>query len=430
MKSNVGVTCRFTCLALYILLLNACYVSSSRAVRDSASEEFYNEILEEEENGHDPNNDIYEDGEPIACTFEIERSTVIHDAGYWREIVGSTHALSTGNAIAVVFDAARVANNMQPEVMFSILSPNADIILSEIKIPDSLEYEPRQHPELASDGSDYAVVWEDTYRGMGEIMMARMTMEGQKIGHDIRLTESTTRSEDPSILFDGREYAIMWFENAITTEEGDLVFLKTDTDGNVLGNSLIIAHVLGKRGHQLLFTGNEFDVIWGGVGIHDNDTFMARLSRDGIILDGPILLTPDWQCSSGFMLPVGSGLAMVCHGDPTGMGDRIDVYFMTFTSEGVKVGGNTKISNLDESSMYPAMVCLDSKLAISWRSDSRSDNLFLGAFTNDGIEVGNSVVLNHGSWAIEDYHMLMAGSNVVVTWSDMEDAYLTMLRCR
>lgn len=93
----------------------------------------------------------------------------------------------------------------------------------------------QQNPKVASDGTDFLVVWEDfgTHWPDANILGTRVTSAGQVLdpaGIEIAFTYDT--EEHPAVTFDGNNYVVTW--NTIIWETGNLYASRITPAGLVL----------------------------------------------------------------------------------------------------------------------------------------------------------------------------------------------------
>lgn len=64
---------------------------------------------------------------------------------------------------------------------------------------------------VASDGSDYLVVWRDNRNGLHDIYGARVTSNGNVLDpNGILVSTATSFQDNPSVAFDGNNYLVVW----------------------------------------------------------------------------------------------------------------------------------------------------------------------------------------------------------------------------
>jgi hypothetical protein len=96
---------------------------------------------------------------------------------------------------------------------------------------------------LTWSGEDLVTVWEDDREsGSYEIYFARFSPEGEKLGADLRITNSDHFSLNPTVLFNRSEYALVWDDRRDEgAGEGSRLYgQRVARDGSLLGSNVLI----------------------------------------------------------------------------------------------------------------------------------------------------------------------------------------------
>ncbi len=90
-------------------------------------------------------------------------------------------------------------------------------------------------PKIASDGSNYMVVWTESYN---TIKAARFNSSNTKIGSEITITTGPAIGSRPSVAWDGNKYVVAWEErrNAASTKT-DVYAARVSADGTLMDSS-------------------------------------------------------------------------------------------------------------------------------------------------------------------------------------------------
>ena len=115
----------------------------------------------------------------------------------------------TGSGYALAWGDSR--NGLFFDIYFNRLDTMGLPLGPDVRVttPDSFS---SIGPSLAWTGAEYGVTWADARDGAGEyeIYFAGLTEQGQKIGDDVRVTHATFKSADPSMIWNGSEFALGW----------------------------------------------------------------------------------------------------------------------------------------------------------------------------------------------------------------------------
>lgn len=116
-------------------------------------------------------------------------------------------------------------------------------------------------PEIASDGSGTAIVWNDAREGNEEVYFSRVNNAGNKVLKETRLTNTAGNSITPVIVWDGQNYGVFWSEGST-----DIYFIKVSPNGKKLSES---RHLVAGSGYSVhisaVWNGSEYGVTWWDV---------------------------------------------------------------------------------------------------------------------------------------------------------------------
>ena len=161
-------------------------------------------------------------------------------------------------------------------------------------------------PSIAFDGTNYLIAWRDTRTGSGpsedtDIFGTRVTPSGVVLdpGGIAIVTAPGFQGDKPQIAFDGTNYFVVWSEiqtlGVSPPVDGRIMGRRISTDGTLLGGTadsegIAITTISSSHNPTVAFDGTDFMVAWA-VGSYPifppTGIFAARVSKDGILLDGP-----------------------------------------------------------------------------------------------------------------------------------------------
>jgi len=150
-------------------------------------------------------------------------------------------------------------------------------------------------PAVAYGGSDYLVVWEDYRSGDGDIYGARVGSDGE-VTHPEGIAICTTPYYQgcPSIAVHGTQYFVVWQDNrrCLPGECQGIYGARVSLDGTVLDTASIAISTApdGQMNPSVAFDGIHFLVVWDDRRftadcIWSSEIFGARVSQNGTVLD-------------------------------------------------------------------------------------------------------------------------------------------------
>ncbi|WP_224241656.1 Ig-like domain-containing protein [Hyalangium gracile] len=179
-------------------------------------------------------------------------------------------------------------------------------VLDALGIAISTAINAQQAPAVAFDGTNYLVVWSDGRRGSGnDIYGARVSPAGSVLEPSgLPLATSTVftlQMRAPAVAFDGMNYLVVWEEktgfNGLTNLNG----LRVSPAGTPLGSPLLVSSATGNQlAPALAFDGTNFLAVWQDERAGQGDIYGARISSAGTLLDSTgiaISTTPQLQAN-------------------------------------------------------------------------------------------------------------------------------------
>lgn len=149
----------------------------------------------------------------------------------------------------------------------------------------------QEFPSVASDGTDYFAVWHDARDSTNtqyDIYGARITADGILLDtNSVAIFVDTAQQTDPSIVSDGTDYFIVWED--WRAQVLAIMGARVDSLANVLDpNGISISGMpsMMEWYPSLAFNGTDYLVVWADDrnGI-DPDIYGARVNQSGILLD-------------------------------------------------------------------------------------------------------------------------------------------------
>ena len=195
---------------------------------------------------------------------------------------------SDGSNYLVVWEEQRDSSF---DIYGSLVDQNG-MIQGQSGFPISIATNEQRHPSVAFDGNNYLVVWQDKRSGYYKIYGARVTPSGQVLDQDGILfypvpNIDPTNQIAPSVAFDGDNYLVVWGD-VRKNQASHIYGTRVTPSGTVLdisGFPISTAPSL-QRSPSVVFDGTNYLVVWQDErnGNYD-DIYGARVSPGGQVLD-------------------------------------------------------------------------------------------------------------------------------------------------
>lgn len=218
--------------------------------------------------------------------FLIDTNFVYGPIGYYAYLCGI--ATNGTNYLVVWYDLRDRSANL-----YCARVDTAGILLDSVGIQVSMAYSHQHYPAVASDGSDYLVVWCDYGAGNYDIYGARVTTDGAVLDpNGFPICTTTGNQMDPKMSFDGTNYMVVWED--YRTGNNDIYGARIDVSGTVLNEFAICALAQNQQDPVISFNGADYLVAWQDYrNGSDHDVYAQRINTNGGLIGGDIAVCVD-----------------------------------------------------------------------------------------------------------------------------------------
>ncbi len=201
---------------------------------------------------------------------------------------------SDGTDYLVVWEKLSTAGSFD---IYGARVTQSGAVLDPGGIPISTEVNHQQFPAVSFDGANYFVVWSDYRGGYWVIYGARISRAGHVIDSvGIWISRLTALAQYPSVTFDGSNYFVVWQDRRSGTK-WDIYGARVSPTGAVLDpEGLVVADVFAdKTSPSVTWCQDNYLVVWQDS--RNSSLYSARVGRSGAVLDtirlaGGIRLNP------------------------------------------------------------------------------------------------------------------------------------------
>jgi hypothetical protein len=114
---------------------------------------------------------------------------------------------------------------------------------------------------MAWSGSEFGIAWQDTRSPTSEIFMRRVDGLGATVGTDVRLTSAESTAEYADVVWTGSLYAVAWDDNRTGTNQIYLGLV--DPTGARIGSDVRVTDTISWGDEpSLAWTGSELGIAW------------------------------------------------------------------------------------------------------------------------------------------------------------------------
>jgi len=240
-------------------------------------------------------------------------------------------------------------------------------------------------PSLVWNGIEYGLSWNYNPDFGDEIYFTRISAVGVKIGGNKRITNFDYDSKWPSLIFTGTGYGLSWVDER-NSLEGEIYFARLNDDGTKIASDIRITNASSYSEHpSLVWTGTEYGVVWEDARDGIRAIYFARISASGVKQGPDIKITNPTGVLGGSFHP-----SLVWTGTEYGLAwqEFVDInhkiYFTRISPTGVKQGPNVRITNTESDSEHSSLVWTGFEYGLAWDTfhDGNREIYFVRLYPN------------------------------------------------
>ena len=285
-------------------------------------------------------------------------------------------------------------------------------------------------PSPAFDGTNFLVVWADRRSGVEyDIHGARVTPSGVVLDPTgVLLSGATGRQGEPTLAFDGTTYLVVWFDERDGVGDSNIYGTRVDKTGAALDPAGIpICTASGGQRHpDLAFNGTDYLVLWLDERTSvASDIYASRVSIAGTVLDTAgiaVCTEADVQQRPGVVQDQ-TGFLTVWQDRRNGTDS--DIYGARLDGNGAVLdAGGVALVAANETQERPVVIKGQTDFLVTWH-DTRSggSDIYGARITSDpiagiGLLDGQGFVVSRGFNGQLTPAIASDGAGFLVVWQD------------
>jgi hypothetical protein len=303
---------------------------------------------------------------------------------------------------------------------------NDGVILDPTGIPIFTASDWQSDLQVIFDCTNYFVVWTDG-SGYIDIYGARVSTAGTVLDPTgIPISTASGYKWNPQVAFDGTKYFIVWED--YRNGNSDIYGARVSTAGTVIDPTGIAISTASydQYSPKIVFGGNNYFVIWqdyrNGV---DNDIYGTRVSTTGTVLDpsGIPISTAAYDQWNPQTVFDGTNYFVLWEDGRNGIDS--DIYSARVNTTGIVLDpSGIPISNATNWQNYPKVVFSGTNYFVVWE-DYRSGvdkNIYGTRVSTAGIVLDPSgIPISTADYDQWNPQVVFDGTNYVVVWEDLRD---------
>ncbi|MEO0080107.1 MAG: hypothetical protein ABIK44_05470 [candidate division WOR-3 bacterium] len=315
---------------------------------------------------------------------------------------------------------------------------SAGVVLDTAGIAISTAPRDQEYPQVASNGTDYLVVWSDRRDDSltaKDVYAARVTTQGVVLDpQGIAIANLSENQEWPGVASDGTNWLVVW-EDSRSVGDCNIYGARVSGTGIVLDpNGVpVVATADWQEDGRVAFDGTNYVVVWEDYrfsGGEEGDIFAARVTPAGAVLDTGIVICDESDNQYSPVIARGGGSSLVAWQDYRNAPDDPDIFANRLSPSGVVLDttGRPVPGELYDYEQWEPEVSFGSgNYLVVWRDDRRWE----GWWSVYGARVSPAgVVLDPGGFRIAEHYLSLStpcvafgSSNHLVCWAKHSGGY-------
>ena len=273
---------------------------------------------------------------------------------------------------------------------------------------------------VASNGSVVHVIFSDYRDGNSEIYYKRSTDAGVSWGTDVRLTNSPGTSALSCIAVSGLIVHTVWRDSRDGNNE---IYYKSSTDAGVSwGTDMRLTNNTSvSLDPSVAVSGSVVNVVWEDQRDGNREIYYKRSTDAGVSWGADVRLTNNSSNSYTPSVAVsGSVMHVVWEDTRDGISE---IYYKPSTDAGVSWGADTRLTNDTAMSEYPSVTVSGSVVHVVWddHRDGINGEIYYKRSIDAGVSWGADMRLTNNTNLSVFSSVAVSGSVVHVVWRDERD---------
>jgi hypothetical protein len=277
-----------------------------------------------------------------------------------------------------------------------------------------------EYPSIWVSGPDVHIVWSDQRNGNTEIYYKRSVNGGFSWSGDIRLTNNSSGSGEPSITAAGQIVHLAWVDWRDGNNE---IYYKASADGGLSWSpdARLTNNSANSQQPSIWVSGPDVHLVWHDTRNGNYAIFYKRSTNGGFSWGSDVLLNSG---TSSAQYPSITATGDIVHlvWEDYRNGSNSEIYYKTSGNRGVNWSPDARLTNDGSFSAYPCIYVSGPYVHVTW-NDNRSGNyeIYHKMSFNGGFTWGSDLRLTINSAASSFSSIAVQDSKVHVVWQDNRD---------
>jgi hypothetical protein len=260
---------------------------------------------------------------------------------------------------------------------------------------------PALHPAIAWDGSGYGLFWQDGRKNNADIYYRHLDKDGKPDGKELRLTEGNAESMTPRVIWNGSEFACVYAKQI--EDVCEIYLMRVKRDGSLIGEEQRVSE--GNRNAlnpSIVFTGDSYGIVWEDFRNDRGHVYFCRLAPDGgrFCYDQRVSIGKVGASNAPCIAYNGDNFAAIWVEWPDDMRQNNAIHFAKINNRGQLVGEIHRVITEKAIQAPATLLWRDTEYVVVWQ-DSRegTPQIFAQRIDPDGVRLGGEMRLSNGEGA-------------------------------
>ena len=286
-------------------------------------------------------------------------------------------------------------------------------ILFMADFPISTVANNQELPAIAWDGTNHLVVWTDYRNENYDIYAQLVSPSGNLVGSGFAISTAINTQERPDIAWDGTNYLVVWEDERNGVSNYDIYGQLVSASGTLVGSNFSICLASNTQTYAAVaWDGTNYLVVWG-----DEDIYGQLVSPSGALVGSNFAISTatNWQYWPEIAFD-GTNYLVVWQDYRSG---DLDVYGQLVSPSGILIGSNFVISTAANDQWFPSLAWNGTNYLVVWQ-DYRSgiQDIYGQLVSPSGALVGSNFIISttpDWKWWPD---VAWDGTNFLAIWED------------
>lgn len=287
-----------------------------------------------------------------------------------------------------------------------------------------------QDPSIVWTGSQFGVAWQGDPDSNWDIFFAQLDPEGGPIGSTWPVTEQSSISQSPSVVWADGRFAFVWNDNG--DGDYDIYYSAFNAAGAWLTSQYGLTSTTGHHQYDpaMVWSGSHLAVGWYDDRNATDEIYFTIFTWDGTLVASQVRVTD--VASDKNRVDVawsGSEYGLAWTDDRDG---NFEVYFQSMNSTGTVIGSNTRITDATGYSGQPSIAWTGSVYWVAWVDDRDANSeIYMAEIAPPATKLSTDIRFTEDAAESGTPSIVWTGSVLGLAWQDMRDGnreiYFSML---